>query len=86
MPSGQLDQLLLRPVHVTLQVLGSQFVLRRLSRIAQGVVIFGVALSLTPIRWTIWKVLYLPIVFISVVLFFGGLYVIGSTSTFWTVQ
>lgn len=83
---GQLDQLLLRPIHVTLQVLGSAFVLRRLSRIAQGVVIFGIALALTPIRWTLFKVAYLPIVFVSIVLFFGGLYVIGSTSTFWTVQ
>jgi ABC-2 type transport system permease protein len=83
---GQLDQLLLRPIHVTLQVLGSEFTLRRLSRIAQGMVIFAIALTLTSIQWTIWKVIYLPIVFCSVVLFFGGLYVIGSTSTFWTVQ
>jgi ABC-2 type transport system permease protein len=83
---GQLDQLLLRPVHITLQVLGSDFVLRRLGRIAQGIVIFGIALSLTSIHWTIAKLVYLPIVFVSIVLFFGGLYVFGSTSTFWTVQ
>jgi ABC-2 type transport system permease protein len=83
---GQLDQLLLRPAHITLQVLGSDFVLRRLSRLAQGIVIFGIALSLTSIRWTPLKLVYLPIVFASAVLFFGGLYVIGSTSTFWTVQ
>jgi ABC-2 type transport system permease protein len=50
------------------------------------VVIFAVSLSLTSIRWTVGKIVYLPIVFGSIVLFFGGLYVIGSTSTFWTVQ
>jgi ABC-2 type transport system permease protein len=83
---GQLDQLLLRPAHVTLQVLGSSFVLRRLSRIVQGVAIFCVALTLVPIRWTFWKVAYLPVVFVSIILFFGGLYIVGSTSTFWTVQ
>jgi ABC-2 type transport system permease protein len=83
---GQLDQLLLRPAHVTLQVMGSSFVLRRLSRIVQGVAIFCVALTLVPIRWTPWKLAYLPVVFGSVILFFGGLYIIGSTSTFWTVQ
>jgi ABC-2 type transport system permease protein len=83
---GQLDQLLLRPVHITLQVLGADFVLRRLSRLAQGIVIFCISLSLTSIRWTAGKILYLPIVFGSIVLFFGGLYVVGSTSTFWTVQ
>ena len=83
---GQLDQLLLRPAHVTLQVLGSSFVLRRLSRIVQGIAIFVVALTLVPIHWTPWKLAYLPVVFFSVILFFGGLYIIGSTSTFWTVQ
>ena len=83
---GQLDQLLLRPASVTLQVLGSEFVLRRLSRIAQGVVILAIAVRLTPVRWTPVKVIYLPLVFCSAVIFFGALYVIGSTSTFWTVQ
>ncbi len=83
---GLFDQLLLRPLGLTLQVLGSQFVMRRLSRVAQGVAVFCIGLALTDIRWTVWKVAYLPIVFGSLILFFGGLYIIGSTSTFWTVQ
>jgi ABC-2 type transport system permease protein len=83
---GELDRLLLRPVNLVLQIVGSQFVLRRLSRIAQGFVIFGIALTLRDIIWTPTKVFYLPIVFLSLILFFGALYVIGSTSTFWTVQ
>src|SRR5205823_540240 len=29
---------------------------------------------------------YVPIVFLSLVLFFGGLYIVGSTLSFWTVQ
>lgn len=83
---GLFDQLLLRPLGLTLQVLGSQFVMRRLSRVAQGVAVFCIGLALTDIHWTVWKVAYLPIVFGSLILFFGGLYIIGSTSTFWTVQ
>jgi ABC-2 type transport system permease protein len=83
---GQFDQLLLRPLDLTLQVLGSRFVLKRLSRVAQGVAIFCIGIALADIRWTPGKVLYLPVVFASLNLFFGGLYVIGSTSTFWTVQ
>jgi ABC-2 type transport system permease protein len=83
---GQFDQLLLRPIGLTLQVLGSRFVLKRLSRIAQGIAVLCIGLSLTDIHWTLAKILYLPVVFISVILFFGGLYIIGSTSTFWTVQ
>ena len=44
---GTLDQLLLRPANITLQVLGSAFLLRRFGKIAQGIVIFCVALSMT---------------------------------------
>ena len=83
---GSFDQLLLRPVNITLQVLGSDFVIRRLGRIAQGALVFGIALTLEPVNWTAVKLLYLPIVFISQVCFFGGLFIIGAAITFWTVE
>jgi len=83
---GEFDQLLLRPVNITLQVLGSDIALRRLGRIAQGIVILGIALTLVDVRWTLAKIAYLPVVLASLVAFFGGLFIIGSTTTFWTVQ
>jgi ABC-2 type transport system permease protein len=83
---GRFDQLLLRPVNITLQVLGSRLEIRRLGRIAQGVVIFGAALALTQVHWTLTKVIYLPVVFVSLVGFFGGLFIVGATITFWTVE
>jgi ABC-2 type transport system permease protein len=83
---GSFDQLLLRPIPITLQVLGSRFVLRRLGRIFEGVVIFSIALALTDIRWTVAKLIYLPLVMISQVLCFGALFMVGSTLTFWTVK
>ncbi|PYE55712.1 ABC transporter permease [Deinococcus yavapaiensis] len=83
---GTLDQLLLRPVSLTLQVFGSDFALRRLGRVASGVVVFGFALALSPIDWTLFKVLYLPLVALGMILFFGGVFVIGGTLTFWTVE
>jgi ABC-2 type transport system permease protein len=83
---GALDQLLLRPVNITLQVFGSAFLLRRFGKIAQGIVIFCIALSMTSVHWTPTKVAYLPVVFVSQAAFFGGLFIIGATSTFWTVQ
>ena len=83
---GTLDQLLLRPVNVTLQVFGSAFLLRRFGKMAQGIAIFCIALSMTDVDWTLAKVIYLPVVFVSQVAFFGGLFIIGATSTFWTVQ
>ncbi|MFZ5915622.1 MAG: ABC transporter permease [Chloroflexota bacterium] len=83
---GSFDQLLLRPASITLQVLGSEFVLRRLGRVVQGAAILAVAAALTDLRWTAVKLLYLPVVFASLVGFFGGLFIIGSTITFWTVE
>ena len=83
---GALDQMLLRPVHLPLQVFGSEFVLRRLGRIGNGLAVFALSLYLTGIIWTPAKLLYLPVVWISTVAFFGGLFVAGATLSFWTVQ
>jgi ABC-2 type transport system permease protein len=83
---GRMDQLLLRPVDITLQVLGSEFVLRRLGRIIVGVGIFLLANNLTEIIWTPEKILLLALSIIGQILFFGALFVIGATTTFWTVE
>lgn len=83
---GLFDQLMLRPVNITAQVLGSEFVVRRLGRIGQGVVIFIFALTLAHIHWTVGKVLYLPLIVIGLICFFGGLSMIGATLSFWTVE
>ncbi len=83
---GTFDQMLLRPVNITMQVLGMEFVLRRLGRMALGAAIFALALSQTDIVWTVAKLLYLPIVVFSMVCFFGGLFIIGATITFWTIE
>ena len=83
---GSFDQLLLRPVPITLQVLGSEFILRRIGRIFEGSLVLAISFQLTDIHWTTAKLLYLPLVFISLVCFFGGLFIIGATITFWTVE
>jgi len=83
---GSLDQLLLRPVSITLQVLGSRFIIRRLGRILEGLIFFVVACWLAKVQWTPAKLLYLPVVVASQILFFGGLFIIASTITFWTIE
>jgi ABC-2 type transport system permease protein len=83
---GLFDQLLLRPAGLIVQVIGSQFVLRRLGRIFQGMAVFTIALGLLQIHWTPAKLIYLPLVFAGQVCFFGGLYLFGAALTFWTVQ
>ena len=41
---------------------------------------------MNPIDWTPLKVLLTTIVVVSQVAFFGGLFIIGATITFWTVE
>jgi ABC-2 type transport system permease protein len=83
---GRFDQLLLRPVDITLQVLGSRFVLRRLGKMAEGVIIFVFGLSRVNIDWTVGKIIYLPVLSLSQILFFAALFIIGATTTFWTME
>ena len=83
---GTFDQLLLRPINITTQVMGSALEVRRIGKIVFGIGIFIFALSLNDIVWTVPKLLYLPVVIASLVAFFGGLFIMGSTITFWTVN
>ncbi len=83
---GTFDQMLLKPANIIVQVFGSEFVIRRIGRIIQGVVVLGLSLANLEISWTVGKIIYLPLVIVGLVLFFGGLFVIGATITFWTVD
>jgi ABC-2 type transport system permease protein len=83
---GALDQVLLRPMSVSLQIMGSRFLLRRMGRILQGVIVFVIALNLLDIHWTAAKLVYLPVVFLSQVISMGALFIFGTTLTIWTIQ
>jgi ABC-2 type transport system permease protein len=83
---GRFDQILLRPLNITVQILGSAFLIRRLGRIFQGLAIFVFALVLTDVHWTLAKLLYLPVVYASMVVALGALFIFGATLIFWTVQ
>lgn len=83
---GVFNQMLLRPVNLIIQILASQFILRRLGRIIQGAILIAISLINLQIHWTFIKVLMVPIVYLSLILFFGGLFVIAATLPFWTLK
>lgn len=83
---GTFDQILVRPVPALVQVLSSDLALRRLGKVALGAGILAFALERTNIRWTVGKALYLPWVWAGMICFFGGVFIIGATITFWTVD
>lgn len=84
--SGDFDQLLLRPYPITLQIMGSRFVLRRIGRILTGTLLFFIAASQLSIAWSVWKIGYVMVVILSQVMLFGSLFIFGSTITFWTIE
>ncbi len=84
--TGSFDRFLLRPAPLTLQVFGSDFALRRVTRVLLGAVILGVGMVLCGVDWTLARVLLLALSGLGIFLFFGGLFVIGGTLTFWTVE
>lgn len=86
MRKGQFDQFLLRPVSLTLQMFSAEFIVRRIGRIAQGLLAFGLGLALAHIDWTWARLAYLPIVWVSAVAFYGAMFVIGATVCFWTTE
>jgi ABC-2 type transport system permease protein len=51
-----------------------------------GIIIIISSLNLTDISWTPIKVGLVISIVISQIMFFGGLFIIGSTITFWTVE
>ena len=78
--------LLLRPIPLTIQVLGSRFVLRRLGRILTGMLVLAIAFSHLSINWSMGKVAYYILIIISQIVLLGSFFIFGSTITFWTIE
>ncbi len=83
---GEFDRVLIRPVNAFLQVLTTQFTLKRLGRIGQGAIVLVWALSALGNIWTPLKIGYVVIMIIAGAFFFSGLFVFGSGVSFWTVD
>ena len=84
--SGAFDTMLVRPLGTFYQVFAHEFLLRRIGRITQALVVLLIANSQLDISWSLGKVGFLLVSLVSGTCFFIGLFVIGATSCFWTVQ
>ncbi|PNY82326.1 ABC transporter permease [Deinococcus koreensis] len=84
--SGSFSTFLLRPAPLALQVFGSDFALRRLTRVvlAAGIVAYGV--THVEVAWSLGDVALLSGAVAGMIAFFGGLFVVGGALTFWTVD
>jgi ABC-2 type transport system permease protein len=84
---GEFDRVLLRPVGAFTQIMGSDFRLRRLGRISQGLLAFVVALYLLPsLHWTVAKIIALFIGIACGTTIFLAVILLGATLCFWTIE
>lgn len=84
---GEFDRVLLRPVSALLQVASSDFRLRRLGRITQGIVALFIATAFLPaFHWTLLKVFATLIGVASGTMLFLAVWLLGATMCFWTVE
>ena len=84
--TGDFDRLLVRPRSTVLQLLGYELRATRISRLAQGMLAWGVGMHLSSIDWTwsVWATLLFAVA--GGVALFSGILVLQATLAFWTVE
>src|SRR5262249_7010202 len=84
---GDFDRVLLHPAGALLQVATSEFRLRRLGRLTQGMLSFGLALVLLHgLRWTPAKFILMPLALVSGAAIFIAVLLLGAVVCFWTIE
>ncbi|GGQ22017.1 transporter [Streptomyces roseolilacinus] len=81
---GTLDTFLVRPAPVLAQVAADRFALRRLGRLAQGLLVLVWSLVvLEGVEWTVAKAAMVPLMTVTGALIFGSLMTAGAAFQFW---
>ena len=83
---GDFDRMLLRPRSTVLQLAGLEFAMRRIGRVAQGLVIMVWAIAALGLTWTLPKLVLLCAAILGGACLFFGLFVIQATMVFYTVE
>lgn len=84
--NGDFDRILLRPRSTILQVLGSKFEFSRVGRLIQSIIVLIFSLSHLNVIWNFYKVFTIILMIISGIFIFIGIYMLGATFSFWTIE
>jgi len=83
---GDFDRVLIRPMGTFFHLLASDFGMRQLGRLGQGVLVFFIAQRWLEVTWTLSKLLFLTLTLVSGSFFFLSIMVVGATVCFWTAE
>ena len=84
--TGNYDRLLLRPKSMFFQTLAGSFELSRLGRILQALGVLVLVLINITIKWSASKILVLIMMMLSSFAIFSGVFVLGASVCFFTIQ
>ncbi len=84
--SGEFDRMLIRPVNIHYQILGSKIELTKLARMALGIALVIIALVNLNIDWSFLKILVLISSFICGITTITGLFIISATISIFTIE
>ena len=84
--SGSFDQILVRPQHEILQILGSKFELTRIGRMLQAIIMFLFAIFHCPIQWNFSKILTVFFMLVGGAAVFSGIFLLYAALCFFTLD
>lgn len=84
--SGDFDILLIRPRGTLLQIVGSDFQLRRLGKALQGAIVLVYALAALNIDWNVSRAVVFALSVPSAVVIFTAVWILFICLVFWTVD
>jgi ABC-2 type transport system permease protein len=84
--NGDFDRVLLRPRSTALQVAGQELTLRRVGRLAQGLIVLGWSAANLGVAWTPIRILLVAGTIVSGACLFFGIVVLQATAAFWMVE
>lgn len=83
---GNFDRVLLRPASPLVQVVADRFSLRRLGKVAEGGLVFGIGCAVANIDWSPLVVFMTALSVITASTIFGAIWVFTTCVCFWWVE
>ena len=83
---GTFDQILVRPLPSLFQVVASDFSVRRVGKLLQGLAVLVYALTSVDVDWTLGRALAIPIAVVAGAVIYGAIWVALATVAFWIVD
>jgi ABC-2 type transport system permease protein len=83
---GTFDSLLIRPLGPLFQMITDEFALRRVGKLAQGVLVLVIAIQRLHLAWTPARVGATAMMLVAGAAIFGAVWVIVASVNFWTIE